>query len=248
MVAVRRICWREQSWRYLLVIFLALARLGLPAFACMNFMAGDRFFTTTALFFAQQYCWTATRRVSPWRSRTPGGRGHVHRVLVLGFLVRRLPHPGQGHHLAAAAFHALPPRKCREGHDVFEFIDSKYDACDNYDSGTFCFCDEDEDGDGCGGREVLKKLGVLYDLPTDKNTLLDLVWPLGLALLAKATAVVLFARRAAGRAPRRQAAQGRQLGLKLIIRPQDGALSIALPPRSPPYSSRTLNRGVYRNA
>ena len=40
-----------------LVIFLALVALGLPAFACMNFMAGDRFFTTTALFFAQQYCW-----------------------------------------------------------------------------------------------------------------------------------------------------------------------------------------------
>ena len=75
-----------------------------------------------------------------------------------------------------------------------EFIDSKYDACDNYDSGTFCFCDED-DGKGCGGREVLKKLGMLYDLPTDKNTLLlDLLWPLGLALLAKLTAVVLFAR------------------------------------------------------
>ena len=40
-----------------LVIFLALVALGLPAFACMNFMAGDRFFTTTALFFAQQHCW-----------------------------------------------------------------------------------------------------------------------------------------------------------------------------------------------
>ena len=41
---------------------------------------------------------------------------------------------------------------------------------------------------------MLRNLEILYDLPTDKNTLLlDLLWPLGLALLAKLTAIVLFA-------------------------------------------------------
>ena len=101
------------------------------------------------------------------------------------------------------AFHyVFPLGNAARGMTYSEFIDSKYDACDNYDSGTFCFCDEDEDdGKGCGGREVLKKLGMLYDLPTDKNTLLlDLVWPLGLALLAKATAVLLFAHSCRGTA------------------------------------------------
>merc|ERR1712167_178521 len=54
-----------------LVIFLALVALGLPAFACMAFTAThNRFFTTTALFFAQQSAGTATLLVWPWPSRT----------------------------------------------------------------------------------------------------------------------------------------------------------------------------------
>ena len=64
---------------------------------------------------------------------------------------------------------------------------------------TFCFCDED-DGERVGRSADFENLG-LYDLPTDKNTLLlDLVWPLGLALLAKLTAVVLFAHSCRGTA------------------------------------------------
>ena len=43
------------------------------------------------------------------------------------------------------------------------------------DAETCCFCDHDE-GDGCGARQILRYLAILYDLPTDKNTLLlDLV-------------------------------------------------------------------------
>ena len=99
------------------------------------------------------------------------------------------------------AFHyVFPLGNAARGMTYSEFIDSKYDACDKYDAKTFCFCDHD-DGDGCGGRQILRNLEILYDLPTDKNTLLlDLLWPLGLALLAKVTAVVLFARSCRGTA------------------------------------------------
>ena len=97
-----------------LVIFLALVALGLPAFACMNFMAGDRFFTTTALFFAQQYCWDCYegRRVKAVAFPNPlVGSGHVHRVLVLRVLVCWLLDTGKRYHLAAHT--GLPLRAFR---------------------------------------------------------------------------------------------------------------------------------------
>merc|ERR1711939_1173535 len=49
-----------------------------------------------------------------------GGGGHVHRVLVLRFLVCRLLDTRKRYHLAAAGVPLrLSSRKCREGYDVF---------------------------------------------------------------------------------------------------------------------------------
>ena len=186
-----------------LVIFLALVALGLPAFACMNFMASNnRFFTTTALFFAQQYCWDCYASCLAVAFPNPlVGAAMFIGCWFSGFLFAGFLIPVKDIIWPLRAFHyVFPLGNAARGMTYSEFIDSKYDACDKYDAKTFCFCDHD-DGDGCGGRQILRNLEILYDLPTDKNTLLlDLLWPLGLALLAKVTAVVLFARSCRGTA------------------------------------------------
>ena len=119
-----------------LVIFLALVALGLPAFACMNFMAGDRFFTTTALFFAQQYCWDcyasclAVAFPNPWWAR-PCSSG-------AGSPVSCSPASSSRSRTSSGrcgrSTHALPLGNAARGMTYSEFIDSKYDACDNYDA------------------------------------------------------------------------------------------------------------------
>lgn len=185
-----------------LVMFLAFAALGLPAFAAMDFTThNNRFLTTLVIWFAQQYCWDCYAACLAVAFPNPLlGAAQYIGCWFSGFLFGGFLIPVKDIVWPLRVFHYLfPLGYAARGMTYSELVNSRYDACDKYDVSTFCFCDDPTKG--CGGREVLRHLKIIYPLFSDKNTLLlDLVWPLGLAFLAKMTAVFLFAQSCRGTA------------------------------------------------
>ncbi|KAH8044616.1 ATPase [Aureococcus anophagefferens] len=165
-----------------LVVFLALAAVGVPAYAIANWQA-SRFATTVLCWMAQQYCWDAfaTALAVAFDNPLIGAAQYIgcwfSAFLYGGFLI-----PVKDIVWPLRALHWIFPLGYAIRSITFsEFVDGTWDACDN--------------------------LEIIYPLFSSKNTiLLDVICCLALAVGAKLFACVAFVKSTQGSPPPKAAA------------------------------------------
>ena len=192
-----------------LVVFLALAAVGVPAYAIANWQA-SRFATTVLCWMAQQYCWDAfaTALAVAFDNPLIGAAQYIgcwfSAFLYGGFLI-----PVKDIVWPLRALHWIFPLGYAIRSITFsEFVDGTWDACDKYDEGSdFCYCQGEDPSKSCSGRVVLDSLEIIYPLFSSKNTiLLDVICCLALAVGAKLFACVAFVKSTQGSPPPKAAA------------------------------------------
>ncbi|KAH8085003.1 ATPase [Aureococcus anophagefferens] len=191
-----------------LVVFLALAAVGVPAYAIANWQA-SRFATTVLCWMAQQYCWDAfaTALAVAFDNPLIGAAQYIgcwfSAFLYGGFLI-----PVKDIVWPLRAPLDLPLGYAIRSITFSEFVDGTWDACDKYDEGSdFCYCQGEDPSKSCSGRVVLDSLEIIYPLFSSKNTiLLDVICCLALAVGAKLFACVAFVKSTQGSPPPKAAA------------------------------------------